>query len=237
MIETHCAECLGVAASLAAHSGAMLCEACAAQFYGPCASCGALVAHDEAALRDGAPCCPACFARPEEESDAEPLSEDELAALVGEFVSLHAEHKRLGDRLEAIKERLKSHAATQPRTANAVLMRVGEHAVKCGYATRVSYDSEKVSAVGMMLDAESFAALFTREVRYSPNKEVVEEFLARADEETAEARAALLAAAERKETATITLVAAQSGAGKTPKKAQKSSAKQPADQPAEPTTE
>jgi hypothetical protein len=237
MIETPCAECLESAALLTAQSGATLCEACAAQFYGPCARCGALVAHDEAALRDGAACCPTCFARPEAESGAEPLGEDELAALVSEFVSLHAEHKKLGEQLEAIKERLKSHAATQPRTANAVLMRVGEYTVKCGYATRVSYDSEKVSAVEMMLDAESFAALFTREVKYNPNKEVVEEFLARADEETAEARAALLAAAERKETATITLVAAKSGTGKTPKKAPKSSAKQPAGQPAEQTAE
>src|SRR5438309_11561824 len=72
--------------------------------------------------------------------DSAALSEDALAALVAEFVRLHAEAKQLNDRLDAVKEQLKQHAASQPREANAVLLRAGEHAVKCGYSVRVSYN-------------------------------------------------------------------------------------------------
>jgi hypothetical protein len=47
------------------------------------------------------------------------LSDAEVAALVAEFIQLHAEAKHVNDRLEAVKEQLKRHAASQPRVANA----------------------------------------------------------------------------------------------------------------------
>lgn len=196
----------------------MICEPCAAQFYAACAGCGALVAQDEAVARDGAPCCLACFAKPPDGEEAEALSEAELAALVAEFVRLHAEEKKLKERLDEVKEKLKRHAATEPRAANAVVLRAGEHAVKCGYAVRVSYDAEKLAAAERLLGEERFAALFEREVKYSANKDRLEIFLADDGAEHSAARAAILAAAERKETATLTLVTPKNSAGKAAKK-------------------
>jgi hypothetical protein len=135
------------------------------------------------------------------------LSDTDVAALVSEFVRLHAEAKQLNDRLDAIKEQLKQHAASQPRVANAVLLRTGEGAVKCGYSMRVSYQTEQLAAVEAMLGTEPFAALFTRKTTFSPVKASLDAFLASEDAATAAARAAILAAAERTEVATVTPVA------------------------------
>ncbi|MBM3223926.1 MAG: hypothetical protein FJZ47_09015 [Candidatus Tectomicrobia bacterium] len=134
------------------------------------------------------------------------LSNAALAALLAEFVRLHAEAKQLNDRLDAVKEQLKQHAAAQPREANAVLLRAGEHAVKCGYSVRVSYPAEKLAAVEAMLGAEQFTALFARKITFSAVKESLDAFLANEAADTAAARAAILAAAERTEVATVTPV-------------------------------
>jgi phage-related minor tail protein len=135
------------------------------------------------------------------------LSDTDVSALVTEFVRLHAEAKQLNDRLEAVKEQLKRHAASQPRVANAVLLRTGENTVKCGYSMRVSYQAEQLAAVEAMLGTEPFVALFTRKTTFSPVKGSLDAFLASADAATAVARAAILAAAERTEIATVTPVA------------------------------
>ena len=88
-----CAECLApVHTPVDAQNGTRLCPQCAAQFYRPCAGCGGLIPQDEAVLRDGALCCMQCLAAPVSE-DSAALSEDALAALVAEFVRLHAEAK------------------------------------------------------------------------------------------------------------------------------------------------
>jgi len=131
------------------------------------------------------------------------LSETDLAVLVAEFIQLHAEAKQLNDRLDAMKEQLKRHAATQPRVANGVVLRAGEHAVKCGYSLRVSYNAEKLAAVETMLGTEQFTALFTRKVTFSPAKEALDAFLTSEAPDTAAARAAILAAAERTEIVTV----------------------------------
>ena len=142
-----------------------------------------------------------CLAAPVSE-DSAALSEDALAALVAAFVRLHAEAKQLNDRLDAVKEQLKQHAASQPRIANAVLLRTGEDAVKCGYSVRVSYPPEKLAAVEAILGTEHFTALFARKITFSPVKESLDIFLASEAGDTAAARAAILAAAERTEIAT-----------------------------------
>ena len=105
------------------------------------------------------------------EDTAEASSEADLSALVAEFIRLHAEAKQLNNRLEEVKEQLKRHAESQPRVANAVILRAGEYAVKCGYGVRVSYNVEKLSAVEAMLDAEQFEALFERKITLSAVKE------------------------------------------------------------------
>ena len=163
-----CAECLEpVSAVVPAQNGACLCPQCGAQFYHPCARCGGLIPQDEAVLRDGAPCCLSCLTTPATAAAAAALSDADVSALVTEFVRLHAEAKHLNDRLDAVKEPLKRHAASQPRIANAVLLRTGEDAVKCGYSVRVSYHAEQLAAVEAMLGTEPFAALFTRKTTFS----------------------------------------------------------------------
>jgi hypothetical protein len=157
-------------------------------------------------LRDGALSCVQCLASPVADDAAAALSEAELSALVAEFIRLHAEAKQLNDRLDAVKEQLKRHAASQPRVANAVLLRTGEHAVKCGYSVRVSYHADKLAAVEALLSTEHFAALFTRKITFSPVKEPLDAFLASEAADTAAARAAILAAAECTEIATVTPV-------------------------------
>jgi hypothetical protein len=209
-----CAECLGpVSAVLYAQNGASLCPQCAEQFYRPCAGCGGLIPQDEAVLRDGALYCVQCLAAPISEDGAAALSEDALAALVAEFIRLHAEVKQLNDRLDEVKEQLKRHAASQPRIANAVLLRTGEYAVKCGYSVRVSYPAEKLAAVEALLGTEPFIALFARKITFSAVKEPLDAFLASEAADTAAARAAILAAAERTEIATVTPVTAKRKTG------------------------
>jgi hypothetical protein len=209
-----CAECLGpVSAAVRVQNGASLCPQCAEQFYRPCAGCGGLIPQDEAVLRDGAPCCVQCVAASVSEDGAAALSEDALAVLVAEFIRLHAEAKQLNDRLDEVKEQLKRHAASQPRIANTVLLRTGENTVKCGYSVRVSYRPEKLAAVEAMLGTEHFAALFARKITFSAVKEPLDTFLASEAADTAAARAAILAAAERTEVATVTPVTARRKTG------------------------
>jgi len=157
-------------------------------------------------LRDGALYCGQCLAASVSAEGAAALNNEALAALMAEFIHLHAEVKQLTDRLDAVKEQLKRHAASQPRVANAVLLRTGEGAVKCGYSVRVSYYAEKLAAVEAMLGPELFAALFARKITFSAVKEPLDAFLASEAADTAAARAAILAAAERTEIATVTPV-------------------------------
>jgi hypothetical protein len=133
--------------------------------------------------------------------------------MLAEFIRLHAEAKQLNDRLDAIKEQLKRHAASQPRVANAVMLRAGEHAVKCGYSVRVSYNAEKLAAVEALLGTDPFTALFARKISFSPVKESLDAFLASEAADTAAPRAAILAAAERTEIATVSPVTAKRKTG------------------------
>ena len=199
-----CEECLGpISTSVTTQRGARLCSQCAEQFYRPCRSCGGLIPQDEAVLRDGALYCGQCLAALGSGDATAALSDVELSALVTEFVRLHAEAKQLTDRLDAVKEQLKRHAASQPRVANAVLLRTSEYAVKCGYRVKVSYHADKLAAVEAMLGTEHFTTLFTRKITFSPTKEPLDTFLASEAPETAAARAAILAAAERTEIVTM----------------------------------
>jgi hypothetical protein len=165
-------------------------------------------------VRDGALCCAQCLAAPVSKDGAAALREEALAALVAEFIQLHAEAKQLNDRLDEVKEQLKRHAASQPRVANAVVLRTGEDAVKCGYSVRVSYSAEKLAAVEAILGTEPFTALFTRKITFSAIKGPLDAFLASEATDTAAARAAILAAAESTEIATVTPVALKRKTGR-----------------------
>jgi len=182
-------------------------------FIAPALAVAGLIPQDEAVLRDGGLCCVQYLTSPVAEEATAALSDAELSALVAEFIRLHAEVKQLNDRLDAVKEQLKQHAASQPRVANAVVLRTGERAVKCGYSVRVSYHAEKLAAVEAMLGPELFAALFTRKITFSAVKESLDAFLASEAADTAAARAVILAAAERTEVATVAPVTARRKTG------------------------
>src|ERR1044071_4135482 len=95
-----CVECLcelTAAEQVLDRTGAALCRACAAAFYSACAGCGGLVPTDEALARNdtGALNCFECFSRPASAARTEAATDEEVAALVAEYVALHEELKRL----------------------------------------------------------------------------------------------------------------------------------------------
>lgn len=204
-----CVECLGAVGAgeaLVDRTGAALCRGCAAEFYAACGACGGLVPRDETLARagDGAGLCAKCHAKGPEGEPAP--SEEEVEALVAEFVALHEESKRLGARMEEIKERLKLAAQARPRVSNAVVLRAGDAGVRCSFAVRTSYDAGALSAAEGLL-GEEFGALFERKVSFAAVKARLEEFLSATDEEFAAAREAIRAAEQRSEVATLTVVA------------------------------
>ena len=135
------------------------------------------------------------------------LSDEEVSALVAEYVALHEELKRLDARASEIKEQLKRAASARPRVSNGVVLRADEAGVRCSYTSKASYDAEKLAAAEALLGAEGFAALFERKVSFNAVRPRLEEFLAAEDESTAAARAAVRAAETRTEVATLTVVA------------------------------
>jgi hypothetical protein len=202
-----CAECLErVAHTVENQRGETLCPACAKTYYVVCASCGGLVALDEALRRDGATLCADCDARASGVAPEDVPGEDEVTQLIAEYVRLHAEEQRVKDRLDEIKERLKTAASVRQRVANAVTLRGEGGAIKCSYRAAWKCDDEKVAALEGALDAERFAALFQRSVKYAPVKESLEKLFS--DEESADADLKKLvgAAVEKSEQATLTVV-------------------------------
>ncbi|HEX8559910.1 MAG TPA: hypothetical protein VF668_17570 [Pyrinomonadaceae bacterium] len=207
-----CVECLGdlVGGGVLDRTGAALCRACAAEFYAPCAMCGGLVPKDEAVRRPdgGALNCFECLGRAASPDGSEALTDEEVAALVAEYVALHEELKRLDARASEVKERLKRAATARARVSNAVVLRAAEGAsVRCSYASKATYDAAKLAAAEALLGAEGFAALFERKVSFSAVKGRLEEFLSSEDEATAAAREAVRAAESRAEVVTLTVVA------------------------------
>ena len=201
-----CVECLeAVASPVSARGGEPLCASCAASYYVACAVCRGLIPQDEALSRNDDVLCGDCVALASSAGGVP--DEAEVESLVAEFIALHAEEKRVKDRLEEIKERLKAAATTRERVAGAVTLRAEEGAVKCSFKTNLKCDAEKVSALEQLLEPDSFAALFERKVSYSPVKDQLEKFLSiDAGAGDADLRALILAAVERTETPTLTVV-------------------------------
>jgi hypothetical protein len=207
-----CAECLTAApATIVGRAGESLCGACAESYYVACAACAGLVAADESVEREGARYCQECAARPAGTDAADAPTEEELAELVSEYVALHAEEKRVKERLDEIKERLKVAASLRPRAAGAVTLRAGEAAVKCSYKSAWKCDEERVAALEAALAPERFASLFQRAVKYTPQKDGVELILSAGSDEDAELRESLRAAVEKTEQATLTVVRVKKG--------------------------
>src|SRR2546421_2388178 len=166
-----CAECEQPTANPAlSRAGARLCAECVAAYYVVCSGCGALVAKDEAPMRQNLAYCPECFATPVGAADGGTVDETIIESLVAEYVSLHAEEKRISDRMEVIKEQLKNAAALRQREGNAVTLRTETAAIRCSYRASLKCDTEAAEALAQLLDVGEFSALFERKTSFTPVK-------------------------------------------------------------------
>jgi hypothetical protein len=202
-----CAECLeAVSQTVVNLRGETLCGACAESYYAPCAACGGLVPRDEALKRNGASYCPACDLKAVNVAPEDVPEEAEIDQLVAEYLALHADEKRVKDRMEEIKERLKTAASVRQRVANAVTLKGEEGAIKCSYRAAWKCDEEKVAALEGALDAERFAAFFQRSMKYAPVKESLEKLFSDEAGADADLKKLVGAAVEKQEQATLTVV-------------------------------
>jgi hypothetical protein len=204
-----CVECLETVAAdavVAACRGETLCTACAKNYYVACAACSGLIPQDEARTHDDTVYCSDCEAQALRAKAGDVPDELEVETLVSEFIALHAEEKRIKDRLDEIKEQLKAAASIRQRVAGAVTLSGEEGAVKCSFKTSLKCIPEKVSALEQQLEPEKFAALFERKISYSPVKDQLEKFLSNEGGGDANLRESILAAVERTETPTLTVV-------------------------------
>lgn len=202
-----CAECLEALSQPVVNlRGEWLCGACAESHYAPCAACGGLVPRDEALKRDGAVYCPSCDLKAANLSPEDVPEESEVDQLVAEYLALHADEKRVKDRMDEIKERLKIAASARQRVANAVTLKGSDGAVKCSYRAAWKCDDEKVAALESSLEAGRFAALFQRSVKYAPVKESLGKLFSDEAGADADLKKLVGAAVEKQEQATLTVV-------------------------------
>jgi coenzyme F420-reducing hydrogenase delta subunit len=187
-------------------AGSILCSECAAAYFILCAGCQGLFPQDEAKTRGDSVLCPECFAKPYGDELAELPDEATLESLIAEYVALHAEEKRVSERLGQIKEQLKTVALMKERVAGTVVLRAGDSAVKCSYKVGLKLNPERAEELERILDEDQFASLVERKISFSPIKEKIEEFLKGTDEEGASVRELLQAALERTETASLTVI-------------------------------
>ena len=129
-----------------------------------------------------------------------------IESLIAEYTSLHTEEKRINDRIEVIKEQLKSAAAIRQREGNAVTLRAGDAAVRCNYRTSFKCDTESAEALAQLLDEEQFSSLFERKLSFNPIKDRLTQFLSGTDEATQEVREIVRAAVRETETVTLSVV-------------------------------
>ncbi|HEY0100959.1 MAG TPA: hypothetical protein VGB76_18570 [Pyrinomonadaceae bacterium] len=207
--QLQCAECLeAVAAEVAVASrrGETLCAGCARNYYVACANCDGLIPQDEARTHNDAVYCFDCEAQALKAKAGDVPGESEVETLVSEYIALHGEEKRIKERLDEIKEQLKAAASVRERVAGAVTLSGAEGAVKCSFKASLKCIPEKVSALEQQLEPDKFAALFERKVSYSPVREQLEKLLSDDDATGANLRESILAAVERTETPTLTVV-------------------------------
>ncbi len=186
-------------------AGAAVCFECVAAYYIACAGCEQFIPQDEAQMHADLALCAGCYANPPDTASTS-LDQSGIESLIAEYTTLHAEEKRIGTRLEEIKELLKDVAAMQPRVSGAVTLRAGEQAVKCSFRTTLKCEAAAVEKLEQTLDQSDFDELFERKVTYSPHKERVQEFLSTTDSAHEEAREMLRAAVRESESATLTIV-------------------------------
>jgi hypothetical protein len=200
-----CVECEEEATELRpARGGGGVCPACAAVFYVECGGCRQFFPRDEAKNVDGVAFCVDCHATAFGPAGA--MTEEEVEALVAEFVRLSAEIKVLADRADALKDQIKAVAATRERVGNAVLLGSGENRVTCSYSIGYKLNEADTAALERLLGEDRFAAVFKRTI--TVNKANADKLL-KSDEEDPEVVAAVRAALDVVETPRITPVRAK----------------------------
>lgn len=155
----------------------LICLSCAESYYAACAGCAKLVAVDEAAVigskaEEVVYRCPKCKSSITNQTELN-FDAGEVAALVDEYVRLHAEEKQIKERMEAIKEQLKAFAETASdggKRAVALAGTDGGPGVKCTYRTSFKADAGKVNQLRDCLGDELFAALFSEKLSFDVNK-------------------------------------------------------------------
>lgn len=206
----NCVECeQPAAAPRLSRAGAQLCAECVAAYYVACAGCAGLVAKDESQSRADSAYCPDCFSKPAGAAGAAGVDESLVETLIAEYTSLHAEEKKISDRMEVIKDQLKAAAAARGREGNAVTLRAGDAAIRCSYRVTLKCDADSAAGLAQLLDEEEFSALFERKTTFNPVKDRIEQFLAGADEAGREARDAVRAAVRETETVTLSVMNAR----------------------------
>jgi hypothetical protein len=206
-VAAQCAECERAAANLIlSRSGASICPECIKSYYAACSVCGGFIPQDEALSRNDLIYCADCFAKPADKAAAGTVNETLIESLIAEYVSLHAEEKRLSERMEVIKEQLKSAAAGRQREGSAVTLRAGDEAVRCSYRAALKCDTESVEALAEVLDEEQFSTLFERKVSFNPVKDGIARLLSSTDEAAQEVREAVRAAVRETEIVTLSVM-------------------------------
>ncbi len=210
-----CAECEQSSSKLLmSRAGASLCAECVAAYYVACSDCGGFVAKDESLSRENLMLCPDCFSKPSGANGAVVVDETLIETLIAEYVSLHAEEKRIGDRMEVVKDQLKSAASARRRDGNTVTLRAGEAAIRCSYRASLKCDANATEALARLLDEAEFSQLFERKTSFTPVKDRIAEFLNDADESHQAARDAVRAALRETETVTLSVVTARKSSEK-----------------------
>jgi hypothetical protein len=199
---------------LSSRVGASLCAECVAAYYVACSDCGGFVAKDESLSRENLIYCSDCFSNPSGATGAGTVDETRIETLIAEYISLHAEEKRIGDRMDVIKDQLKNAAAAKQRIGNAVTLRAGDVAIRCSYRSSLKCDADSAEALAQLLDEEEFSRLFARKTSFTPVKDRIAEFLNDADESHRAARDAVRAALRETEIVALSVVTARKSSEK-----------------------
>jgi hypothetical protein len=183
---------------------ALLCFECAALYYAACSACLRHIALDEVKANPGGTItCPECLKVQTNEAGAE-IPEDQIEQMVTEYLTLYAEEKRLSERMEEIKNKLKTAAQNKERISGAVTLRSDQGAIKCSYRTGVKCAAEEVANLEQILDADVFEDIFSRKISFSADKNKVEDFLHN-EQIPEDLRRAVHDAVEITETVTLTV--------------------------------
>jgi hypothetical protein len=185
---SECAECSEAGSELiATRDGDGVCADCISKYYVACHACRELVARDETREADGCRYCTGCF-----ETTFGPgghLSEEDVEAVVAEYIALDAEAKRIEKQLDALKDQIKAIAATRERVSGTVMLGRGDHRVTCTFVAQYKLDVERAAALEATLGPDLFGSYFERKL--AVNRSAVDRLLSSSEPTDIDLRAAV----------------------------------------------